>query len=145
LAKEARVRFCLGHEQDIPPLENRSAAASAARGPGVCGQGPSLQLCAEPREDDIDLVDITSSYDGECGQPPFDPVMMTALLLYSLFLLLRLILLAAAYTPCCRLYSWRRIAMACRERVDFISIVGLDVPDFHTILEFRSRHLKAFS
>jgi hypothetical protein len=33
--------------------------------------------------DDICLVEITSSYNGERGQPPFDPIMMTALLLYS--------------------------------------------------------------
>jgi hypothetical protein len=32
---------------------------------------------------------------------------------------------------------------ACRERVDFISVVGLHPPDFRTISEFRKRHLKA--
>ena len=74
--------------------------------------------------DDIELAEITASYDGERGQPPFDPVMMTALLLYSY---------------CCGIYSSRRIAKACPERVDFMSIVGFDVPDFHTISEFRRR------
>ena len=64
------------------------------------------------------------------AQPPFDPVMMTALLLYSY---------------CCGIYSSRRIAKACRERVDFMSIVGFGAPDFHTISEFRRRHLKALS
>ena len=54
--------------------------------------------------------------------------MMTALLLY-------------AY--CRDLYSSRRIARACRERVDFMSIVALDPPDFRTISSFRKRHLKA--
>jgi len=54
--------------------------------------------------------------------------MMTALLLY-------------AY--CCGIYSSRRIAKACRERVDFMSIVALDAPDFRTISDFRKRHLKA--
>jgi Transposase domain (DUF772)/Transposase DDE domain len=66
----------------------------------------------------------------ERGQPPFDPTMMTALLLY-------------AY--CSGIYSSRRIARACRERVDFMSIVGLDAPDFRTISDFRKRHLKALS
>jgi hypothetical protein len=33
--------------------------------------------------DDIDLAEITGSYGSERGQPPFDPTMMTALLLYS--------------------------------------------------------------
>ena len=54
--------------------------------------------------------------------------MMTALLLYSY---------------CCGIYSSRRIAQACRERVDFMSIVGLDAPDFRTISDFRKRHLQA--
>ena len=54
--------------------------------------------------------------------------MMTALLLY-------------AY--CNGVYSSRRIAKAARERVDFMSIVGLDPPDFRTISDFRKRHLKA--
>jgi transposase len=78
--------------------------------------------------DDIDLAAITGRYGSERGQPPFDPVMMTALLLYSY---------------CCGIYSSRRIAKACWERVDFMSIVAFDAPDFRTIAEFRKRHLKA--
>jgi len=78
--------------------------------------------------DEVDLVKITGTYGSERGQPPFDPTMMTTLLLYSY---------------CCGIYSSRRIAKACRERVDFMSIVGLDVPDFRTISDFRKRHLKA--
>src|ERR1700731_881429 len=54
--------------------------------------------------------------------------MMTTLLLYSY---------------CCGISSPRRIATACRERVDFMSIVALDAPDFRTVSEFRRRHLKA--
>src|SRR5712675_1897693 len=76
----------------------------------------------------VDLARITGTYGSERGQPPFDPIMMTALLLYSY---------------CCGIYSSRRIAKGCRERVDFMSIVGLDVPDFRTISDFRKRHLKA--
>src|SRR6266566_4006550 len=78
--------------------------------------------------EDVDLAKINGTYGSERGQPPFDPTMMTALLLY-------------AY--CCGIYSSRRIAKACRERVDFMSIVGLDAPDFRTISDFRKRHLKA--
>ena len=78
--------------------------------------------------DDLDLAEITGTYGSERGQPPFDPAMMTALLLYSY---------------CGGLYSSRRIAKACRERVDFMSIVALDAPDFRTISDFRRRHLKA--
>jgi transposase len=80
--------------------------------------------------DELDLIEITVTYSGEKGQPPFDPRMMTALLLY-------------AY--CRGIYSSRRIAQACRERVDFMSIVALDPPDFRTISDFRKRHLKALA
>src|SRR5438105_2471586 len=78
--------------------------------------------------DDLDLAEITGIYGSERGQPPFDPTMMTALLLYSY---------------CCGIYASRRIAKGCRERVDFMSIVALDAPDFRTISDFRKRHLKA--
>jgi transposase len=78
--------------------------------------------------DDLDLMEISGTYGSERGQPPFDPTMMTALLLYSY---------------CCGIYSSRRISKACRERVDFMSIVALDAPDFRTISEFRRRHLRA--
>jgi transposase len=76
----------------------------------------------------VNLARITGTYGSERGQPPFDPIMMTALPLYSY---------------CCGIYSSRRIAKACRERVDFMRIVGLDAPDFRTISDFRKRHLKA--
>jgi transposase len=45
--------------------------------------------------DDLGLGEITGTYGSERGQPPFDPTMMTALLLYSY---------------CCGIYSSRRIA-----------------------------------
>src|SRR6201998_1564592 len=78
----------------------------------------------------LDLGEIEAVYAGERGQPPFDPAMMTGLLLY-------------AY--CNGVYSSRRIAKAARERVDFMSIVGLDPPDFRTVSDFRKRHLKALA
>src|SRR6478735_2009947 len=59
----------------------------------------------------LDLSEIVASYKSGLGQPPFDPRMMTALLLY-------------AY--CSGLYSSRRIAKACAERVDFMMIVAHD-------------------
>jgi transposase len=80
--------------------------------------------------DELDLIEITGSYESEKGQPPYHPVMMTALLLYGY---------------CCGVYSSRRIAKACRERTDFMMIVALDPPDFRTISEFRRRHLAALS
>lgn len=78
----------------------------------------------------LDLSAIAASYRSSLGQPPFDPWMMTALLLH-------------AYAS--GLYSSRRIAKACRERVDFMMIVALDPPDFRTISDFRKRHLQALA
>jgi transposase len=76
----------------------------------------------------LDVSEIVASYKRGLGQPAFDPRMMTALLLY-------------AY--CSGLYSSRRIAKACAERVDFMMIVAHDAPDFRTIADFRKRHLAA--
>src|SRR5271157_802052 len=78
----------------------------------------------------LDLKEITASYSGALGQPPFDPRMMRALLLH-------------AYAS--GLYSSRRMARACIERADFMMIVALDAPDFRTISDFRKRHLKALA
>jgi transposase len=78
----------------------------------------------------LDLREIIGSYRSSLGQPPFDPQMMVALLLYGY---------------CRGVYSSRRIAKACRERVDFMSIVALDPPDFRTVSDFRKRHLTALS
>jgi transposase len=80
--------------------------------------------------EELDLSAILASYPGEKGQPPYHPAMMVALLLY-------------AYAV--GIYSSRRIAKACVERVDFMAVVALDAPDFRTISEFRRRHLAALS
>ncbi len=80
--------------------------------------------------ENLDLSAIAGSYRSGLGQPPFDPQMMTALLLH-------------AYAS--GLYSSRRIAKACVERADFMMIVAGDAPDFRTISEFRRRHLKALA
>src|SRR6266702_1178321 len=92
------------------------------------GQDHLARFVLSVVREDVDLATINGTYGIERGQPPFDPTMMPALLLY-------------AY--CCGFNSSRRIAKACRERVDFMSIVGLDAPDFRTISNFRKRHLKA--
>ena len=78
--------------------------------------------------EELDLAVIVESYEEERGYPPYHPVMMTALLLY-------------AY--CQGLYSSRRIARACEERVDFMAVTALQRPDFRTIATFRRRHLAA--
>lgn len=78
----------------------------------------------------LDLSAIAGSYRSALGQPPFDPRMMTALLLHG-------------YAS--GLYSSRRLAKAAVERADFMMIVAGDAPDFRTISEFRRRHLQALA
>jgi transposase len=78
----------------------------------------------------LDLKAIEGSYRSETGQPPFDPRLMTALLLHG-------------YAS--GVYSSRRLARACLERADFMMIVAGDPPDFRTIADFRRRHLGALA
>jgi transposase len=88
------------------------------------------QLIVSLVRESLDLSAIIGSYRSGLGQPPFDPRMMTALLLHG-------------YAS--GVYSSRRIARAAVERVDFMMIVAGDPPDFRTISEFRRRHLKALA
>lgn len=78
----------------------------------------------------LDLGAIFSAYQEERGNPPYHPAMMVALLLY-------------AYSR--GVYSSRKIAQACEERVDFMAVAALNRPDFRTVATFRRRHLKALS
>jgi transposase len=76
----------------------------------------------------LDVSAILTPYTEDRGFPPYDPTMMTALLLY-------------AYSQ--GLYASRRIAKACEERVDFMAVTARQQPDFRTISDFRKRHLPA--
>jgi transposase len=78
----------------------------------------------------LDLSRILECYDEERGYAPYHPVMMTALLLY-------------AYSQ--GVYSSRRIAQACEQRLDFMAVTAMSRPDFRTISDFRKRHLKALA
>lgn len=78
--------------------------------------------------EDLDLSGVLDCYSEERGYPPYHPIMMTALLLYS-------------YSQ--GIYSSRRIAKSCEQRVDFMAVTGMNKPDFRTISDFRKRHLKA--
>lgn len=79
---------------------------------------------------DLDLSAIFAAYTEERGFPPFHPAMMTALLLYG-------------YSR--GIYSSRKLAQACEERVDFMAVTAMNRPDFRTIAKFRRRHLKALA
>ena len=76
----------------------------------------------------LDLSAITGDYREARGYPPYAPRMMTALLLY-------------AY--CQGVYSSRRMARSCEERLDFMAVTAMNRPDFRTISDFRKRHLAA--
>jgi transposase len=79
----------------------------------------------------LDLSRIHAVYQDEArGAPPFDPAMMTGLLLY-------------AY--CVGAFSSRKIAQACERNLAFLAIVGAERPDFRTIGLFRKTHLDAFA
>ena len=79
----------------------------------------------------LDLSEIYASYGGDGrGQPPYEPAMMTALLLY-------------AY--CRGVPSSRRIERATSEDVAFRVIAANSHPDHDSISEFRRRHLPALA
>jgi transposase len=78
----------------------------------------------------LDLSAITGVYKGEQGQLPYHPGMLVALLLYG-------------YSR--GVYSSRQLTRGCEERVDMMSVTGLNRPDFRTISDFRKRHLVALS
>ena len=78
----------------------------------------------------LDLSAIMDTYEEARGQPPYHPAMLVALLLYG-------------YSR--GIYSSRRLARACEERVDMMAVTGLNRPDFRTISDFRKRHLRALS
>src|SRR5262245_4863717 len=80
--------------------------------------------------EDLELSEILNEYQEERGYPPYHPVMMTTLLLYS-------------YSQ--GNYSSRRIARACKQRVDYLALTGMQKPDHRTVNLFRQRHLKALS
>jgi transposase len=79
----------------------------------------------------LDLTSIYAPYEDETrGAPPFDPTLMTCLLL-------------DAY--CVGVFSSRKIALACERNLAFLAIVGDERPDFRTISDFRKLHLDAFA
>ena len=91
-------------------------------------KGHLAHFVRDTTREELDLSAILDTYDEARGYPPYHPVMMTALLLY-------------AY--CQGVYSSRRIAKACQERVDFMAVTAMQKPDFRTISDFRKRHLSA--
>ena len=80
---------------------------------------------------ELDLSEIYQAYNNDKGgQPPFNPTMMTSLLLY-------------AY--CIGIPSSRKIEKATYYQVPFRVITADQHPDHDTIADFRKRHLKALA
>ncbi len=92
--------------------------------------GHMAHFVRETVRDGLDLSRIMDSYSEERGYPPYHPGMMVALLLY-------------AYSQ--GIYSSRRIAKGCEERLDFAAVTGMQRPDFRTVSDFRKRHLAALA
>ncbi len=79
----------------------------------------------------LDLSQIIDSYNyDKGGQPPYHPLMMTKLVVYSY---------------CVGVLSSRRIEKATWEQVPFRVLAANQHPDHHTISQFRKRHLKALA
>ncbi len=78
----------------------------------------------------LDLSRFYAPYEQETrGAPPYDPAMMSCLLIY-------------AYGV--GVFTSRKSALACERNLAFIAIVGDERPDFRTISDFRKDHLEAF-
>src|ERR1700674_4684701 len=79
--------------------------------------------------DQLDLSKIHAHYGEEGrGQPPYDPQLMTKLLVYSY---------------CVGVFSSRRIQKRLQEDIAFRVLAAGNEPDFRTISDFRKLHLAA--
>jgi len=78
--------------------------------------------------DELDLSRIEAVYEKETrGQPPFEPRMMTKLLVYGY---------------CVGVYSTRKIQQRVMEDIAFRVLAAGNEPDFRTIADFRKIHLE---
>ena len=79
--------------------------------------------------DQLDLSAIQAVYEKEMrGQPPYDPRMMTKVLVYGY---------------CVGVFSSRRIQKRLQEDIGFKVLAAGNEPDFRTISDFRKIHLEA--
>ena len=74
----------------------------------------------------LDLSEIYAEYADE-GNPAYHPKMMLKVVFYAYY---------------CGLMSSRKIWDGLKDRADFIFLSGDQVPDFRTINDFRTRHMK---
>src|SRR6202166_1958119 len=78
--------------------------------------------------DNLDLSAVEAVYGSEKrGQPPYDPLMMTKVLVYGY---------------CVGVFSSRRIEQRLKEDIAFRVLAADNQPNFRTISDFRKIHLK---
>ncbi len=93
--------------------------------------GHLVYFIADFVEETLDLSEILEYYGGpERGTVPYDPRMLTAVMLYGY---------------CTGVFSSRKIARRLVEDVAFRILAANQRPDFRTISDFRKQHLKALS
>ena len=81
--------------------------------------------------DQLDLSAIRAVYEKEMrGQPPYDPLLMTKLLVYGY---------------CTGVFSSRRIQKRLQEDIPFRVLAAGNEPDFRTISDFRKIHIKTLA
>jgi transposase len=81
--------------------------------------------------DNLDLSAMDAVYGNEKrGQPPYDPLMMTKVLLYGY---------------CVGVFSSRRIERRLSEDIAFRILAAGNHPNFRTISDFRKLHIKTLS
>jgi len=90
--------------------------------------GHTARFISETVEDALDLSAIYASYESATGAPPFDPRLMTKLLLYGY---------SVGVT------SSREIERRCVVDVAFRYLSANVVPDYRSVARFRRRHLGA--
>jgi len=81
--------------------------------------------------DQLDLSAIHEVYEKDKekrGQPPYDPLLMTKLLIYGY---------------CTGVFSSRRIQKRLKEDIPFKVLAAGNEPNFRTISDFRKMHIKA--
>ena len=93
-------------------------------------EGHPAHFVRDTVRESLDLSAILERYTEARGRPPFHPAMMVALLLY-------------AYTQ--GIYSSRKIARACENRLDFMAVTGMEKPAHRTICLFRTQHAEALA
>jgi len=117
-----------GYGKDVSRMEPRTEGDVSVVCVGHGSGGHLVHFIRNVVSEELDLSEILNRYEEERGYPPYHPVMMTAVLLYA---------------NAVGIYSSRRMARSCEERVDFMALTGMQKPDFRTISLFRLRHLEA--